>query len=173
MRLNIEDIPEDGLQEEIDLSISLDNTGAPVVVHSNLKIDKIGSRILVGGSAGAEIYLKCSRCLNEFIYPVDITFSEDYVPAERNDEEGRQETDHRDLDLSFYTNDEINIVEVIREQVLLTLPIKPLCSSACRGLCPACGKDLNQGTCQCRKGGVDPRLAPLEILRERMKERKE
>ena len=173
MRLNIEDIPEDGLQEECDLRIFLDEKEKPVVVHSILKIDKIGCRILIHGTAGAELYLKCSRCLNEFTYPVDTTFHEEYVPIENNDETEKLETGHRDLDLSFYRNNEIDFAEVMREQVLLTVPLKPLCSSSCRGMCPACGKDLNQGPCNCRREGVDPRLAPLQKLRERMNKGKE
>jgi uncharacterized protein len=55
----------------------------------------------------------------------------------------------------------------MREQFYLALPMKPLCSEACHGLCPVCGTNLNRGTCDCKRDWDDPRLAPLRELRSK------
>jgi uncharacterized protein len=52
----------------------------------------------------------------------------------------------------------------VREQFYLAAPMKPLCDAACQGLCPACGTNLNRGTCECRRDWVDPRFAVLKTL---------
>jgi uncharacterized protein len=59
---------------------------------------------------------------------------------------------------------------MLREQFQLTLPMKPLCAQACRGLCPQCGTNLNRSQCACKPVWVDPRLAALEGLLNRDKE---
>jgi len=61
----------------------------------------------------------------------------------------------------------------VKEQVLLSVPMKPLCRNDCAGLCPVCGRDLNEGACNCRKEELDPRLAPLAQFKETLKDRKE
>jgi uncharacterized protein len=173
MRLNITDIPEDGIQQEFDLLIAINDSQEPDVAQVFAKILKIGKKVLIEGSVKISVSLSCSRCLKDFPYPLDITFREEYNPAEERETEGEKELTGRELDLSFYSNDEIDITGLIKEQVLLSVPMKPLCGPECRGICPACGKALNEGPCECRTEEVDPRLAPLKKFRESMKNRKE
>jgi hypothetical protein len=68
-----------------------------------------------------------------------------------------------DLDRDFYTGETVNLESILREQVLLTLPLKPLCAETCKGLCPGCGTDLNQETCQCP---AEESTSPLAILKK-------
>ena len=56
--------------------------------------------------------------------------------------------------------------DVLAEQVNLALPMKVICSSDCRGLCPHCGANLNNEECRCEKNGADPRMAPLARLKQ-------
>jgi uncharacterized protein len=77
------------------------------------------------------------------------------------------ELDETDLDISYYKGDSIAISDLLREQLLLMLPVKPLCRPDCAGLCASCGKDLNEGSCTCSKRNVDPRFAILENLLEK------
>lgn len=173
MRLNMTDIPEDGIRQKFDLLISADQSREPDVADVNIKILKIGKKVLIEGSVKISVALNCSRCLNDFPYPLDISFREEYNPAkERADGEETELTDS-EPDLSFYRNDEIDVAGLIKEQVHLSVPMKPLCSSGCMGICPECGKDLNAGPCECKKDTVDPRLAPLEKIKEKLKNRKE
>ncbi|MGL5514994.1 MAG: YceD family protein, partial [Sporomusa sp.] len=65
---------------------------------------------------------------------------------------------------NYFDGDEIDIIDLIRENILLAAPIKPVCSQSCRGLCPECGINLNIHTCSCISTKIDPRLAVLEKL---------
>jgi uncharacterized protein len=173
MKVNVSGIPEEGLQQEADLPIIIDNKTKPDIAHVFIKVFRFGKRVLVDGSVKISVALKCGRCLKEALLPLDIAFKEEYIPAEDIIGESEQELSDRDLDLGFYSNDELDIKEIVKEQVLLSVPMKPLCRDDCRGLCPVCGKDLNEGACKCRKEEIDPRLAPLAKFKEILKDRKE
>jgi len=70
-----------------------------------------------------------------------------------------------DLETSYYSDDQIDLGELMREQFYLALPMKPLCRDDCRGLCPQCGTNLNAGTCDCSPVWEDPRLAALKAIK--------
>ncbi|MDH4027761.1 MAG: DUF177 domain-containing protein [Nitrospirota bacterium] len=170
MLLTVSEIPEEGLHQDIELPVKLDEDASADVAHAVLDISRLGAKVLVNGTVTVQLTSRCGRCLKEFPYPVEAVFSEEYDPYVETGIEGEGETAVVP-DLSFYVDDEIDIDELIKEQVLLSVPMKPLCSPECRGICPKCGKDLNEGTCGCETKGTDPRLAPLEKLREAMKGR--
>jgi uncharacterized protein len=138
-----------------------------------IKISRLGKMIFAEGSIKISATLICSRCLNNYSYPLDLTFSEEYTPAGVSDQEKEYELSETELDLDFYSDEEIDISELITEQVLLAVPMKPLCNPECPGICTECGKDLNEGICKCNTDKVDPRLSPLKRLKEKMEERKE
>ena len=75
-----------------------------------------------------------------------------------------------DLTTAFYRDGVLDISELLREQFQLVLPMKPLCSDACRGLCALCGTNLNRSECDCKPEWEDPRLAALKSLLTRPKE---
>ena len=89
--------------------------------------------------------------------------------AEEADGEER-EIGEDDLTTAYYRDGLLDIVELLREQFQLALPMKPLCSAACRGLCAQCGTNLNRTECVCGPAWEDPRLAPLKSLLTRTKE---
>ena len=171
MRLKISDIPDGGLTEELDLPVQVRDGAGPDTAHVFIRVFKFGKKVLVEGSVRIAVSLACSRCLKAVSYPVDADFREEYNPAEAVEKEDEQELAERELDLSYYSNDELDIAGLIREQVLLAVPMKPLCSIDCQGICLKCGKDLNEGQCGCKTEEVDPRLAPLSKFKELMKDR--
>jgi len=173
MKVNVSDIQEEGLLLEADLPIIINSGTKPDIAHVIIKIFRFEKQVLVEGSVKVSTLLKCSRCLKETLQPLDLDFREEYVPAEEGDREVEKELTNRELDIGFYSNDELDINEIVKEQVLLSVPMKPLCSNECQGLCSVCGKDLNEGACNCRKEEMDPRLAPLAQFRETLKNRKE
>ncbi len=173
MQLIVSSIPEEGLEEEFDLPITVGDNTSPDIAHVSVKISRLGKRVIVDGSVNISLSFKCSRCLGDFPFPQDIIFSGEYKPAGKSVEEGKHELAGNELDISYYTDDEIDVREVINQQVLLTVPMKPLCDEECKGICPGCGKNLNEGSCTCKENEIDPRLAPLEQLRELMNDRKE
>jgi uncharacterized protein len=170
MRLNISDIPDEGLQQEFELPVVIHEGSKPDAVQVMLSVFRYGKKVLVEGSLKASVSLTCSRCLKSFICPVDGNFRDECNPSEELQKAGEQELAEQDLDISYYSNDEIDISELIKEQVLLAVPMKAVCSEECRGICSYCGRDLNDGACGCKVEEIDPRLAPLRKFREAAKD---
>ena len=138
---------------------------APVQIGFDVHKDKDKFRLV--GTLRTELELPCSRCLEPFRFPVDLDFDQRYLPQAEASTEEETEVAEEDLGTSFYRDEQIDLSELIREQVYLVLPMKPLCREDCRGLCPHCGTNLNAGTCECAAAWEDPRLAPLKLLKTR------
>jgi uncharacterized protein len=137
---------------------------APVSLAFDIYKDKDQFR-LVGG-VQTTLELPCSRCVEPFTSLVDASFDLRYHPRTQNVGEGEREVEEDDLSTSFYEDETIDLGQLIREQLYLSLPMKPLCRDACSGLCPQCGTNLNRGTCGCRRDWEDPRLAALKALKQ-------
>ena len=135
---------------------------APVEVAFDIHKDKEKFRLV--GRVKTELELLCSRCLEPFRFPVDAPFDVRLLPAATL-AEGEHEVAEADLETSYYTDDQLDLNELLREQFYLALPMKPLCRDDCRGLCPQCGINLNTGSCDCSPVWEDPRLAPLKALK--------
>ena len=134
---------------------------SPVSIAFDVDRQEAGRYRLTGRVEG-EMELSCSRCLEPFRMPVAAEFDLRYVPRTENVGDEEQEVGEDDLTTAFYTDDQIDLGELIAEQFQLALPMKPLCSDDCRGLCPQCGTNLNTGSCDCHREWVDPRLAALK-----------
>ena len=142
---------------------------APVAV--TMDVDKAGpGAFAVKGRVTTTIELSCSRCLDQFEVPVDAAFELRYVPQSANTGEGEREIADDDLATAYYRDGMLDVIELLREQFQLVLPMKPLCSDACRGMCPQCGTNLNRTECACRPQWEDPRLAALKSLLTNQKE---
>jgi uncharacterized protein len=136
---------------------------APVALAFD--IDKDKQQFCIAGTVKTTLELPCSRCLEPFTWPVDAAFDLRYQPHALNTGEGEREIEEDDLSTAFYDNDEIDLEQLMREQFYLSLPMKPLCSDACHGLCPQCGTNLNRGTCECKADLEDPRFAALKEIK--------
>src|SRR5437868_2003185 len=108
---------------------------APVSIAFDVDRQETGRYRLTGRVAG-EVELTCSRCLEPFKMPVSTEFDLRYVPREENVGDEEREVGEDDLTTAFYSDDQIDLGELIAEQFHLALPMKPLCSEDCRGLCP-------------------------------------
>ena len=135
----------------------------PIALAFDIFKDKQQFRLI--GNVKTTLELACSRCLEPYTLPVDQRFDLRYQPHAQNTGEGEREIEEDDLTTAFYENDEIDLGQLMREQFYLALPMKPLCSDECRGLCPVCGTNLNLGSCQCTTEWDDPRLAALKTLK--------
>ena len=103
----------------------------------------------------------CSRCLKRFITPVDSDFNVYYVKGKP--EAGENELKTGDLEINFLDDGAIDTDDVLMGQLSLDVPMQPLCSEGCKGLCKSCGEDLNQGECSCQAGEKgDLRFARLK-----------
>jgi len=137
---------------------------SPVTLGFDIDKQKIGRYRLAGRVEGT-LGLTCGRCLEPFTLPVDASFDLRYVPRTENTGEGEREVEEDDLTTAFYSDEHIDLGHLIAEQFHLALPMKPLCSENCLGLCPQCGTNLNTGTCNCRQTWEDLRLAGLKELK--------
>ena len=124
----------------------------------------------LSGRARTRLEVECSRCVEQFEVPVDAAFELRYVPQSENAGEGEVEVGEEDLVTAFYRDGMVDLIDLLREQFVLALPMKPLCSDDCRGLCPECGTNLNKTPCDCAPKWEDPRLAPLKSLLAKDKE---
>ena len=138
---------------------------APVELEFDIHKDKDKFRLV--GHLRAELELPCSRCLEPYRFAVDADFDQRYLPASAASTDPDREVQEDDLETSYYSDDQIDLDELMREQFYLALPMKPLCRDDCRGLCPQCGTNLNTGTCDCSPVWEDPRLAALKAIKEK------
>lgn len=119
---------------------------------------------LVLGRLDGTLRVPCSRCLEPYAYPVSSQVDVRFLPAAHLEASDEHEVRDGDLATEFYRGETIDVADLVREQCYLALPMKPLCRSDCRGLCPQCGAHLNVTTCACHQEWVDPRLAVLKAL---------
>ena len=136
---------------------------SPVKLAFEIYKDKSTFRLV--GATETTLELPCSRCLEPMTVPVNASFDLRYQPHSTNVGDDEQEIEEDDLTTAFYQNDEIDLGQLMREQFYLALPMKPLCSEGCKGLCAMCGTNLNKGSCDCKIDWEDPRLAALKELR--------
>ncbi|GAB7388100.1 DUF177 domain-containing protein [Bacillaceae bacterium] len=135
---------------------------SPIAFHGDAS--RIGGLVTVDGTIEGELTLRCSRCLKEFVYPLKIKFAEEFA-----EKEGELAPDG-DSDVNLVPDDEFELAPYVEEAVLLHTPFIPVCEEACKGLCPECGADRNEGDCGCRIERIDPRLADLAKFFEQEQE---
>ena len=108
----------------------------------------------------------CARCLEPVIEDVNRSFDLFYAPLPKGAKPKEDRLKDDDTEIAFFEGDGLFLADVLREQVLLALPLKVICQSDCRGLCPNCGANLNHEECRCETHATDPRLAPLARLKQ-------
>ena len=135
-----------------------------VPVELGLAVRKDGDKYSLLGRLVTTVRRECSRCLEPFDVPIAVDIDVRYLPHRVNSGEGEQEISEEDLSIAFYRDDEIDLGGLVREQLQLAAPMKPLCGDGCRGLCPICGANRNLEACGCDTTWRDPRLEPLRAL---------
>ncbi|MGI6082172.1 MAG: YceD family protein [Limnochordia bacterium] len=144
------------------------------VVQVTATVTNTGSAFVVNGEASTDLELQCDRCLKRFRYQLVAQLDEEYLPdtsLENADDASENGADEQFAEASVFRGDEIDMTEAVREQLLLALPLKALCTLDCLGLCSTCGKDLNSGECSCRQETTDPRWADLARLLDQQTDR--
>ena len=123
-------------------------------------------QIRVAGQLETKIEMVCARCLEPVVEDVNRSFDLFYAPLPKDAKPKEDRLQDDDTDIGFYQGDGLFLADVLREQVLLALPLKVICQSECRGLCPNCGANLNHEACRCETHATDPRMAPLARLKQ-------
>lgn len=121
----------------------------------------VDGQIRINGHLETKIELQCARCLDPVVEDIHREFDLFYSPLPKDTKPEEERLKDLDADIGFYKGDGLFLADVLSEQVLLSVPMKVICRSDCRGLCAACGANLNHEECRCETHATDPRLAPL------------
>lgn len=150
---------------QIDEAIDITGEGKSSRIQGKCNMVRTQRSILVRCVLNSEIELSCSRCLATYRQPVKIKFNEEFFPT-LDVESGALLPPPEDP--ALFTIDEqhiLDLTEAVRQYFLLAVPMKALCKKDCAGLCATCGKNLNQGKCDCPTEQPDPRWSKLADLK--------
>ncbi|MFH0845609.1 MAG: DUF177 domain-containing protein [Pseudomonadota bacterium] len=130
-----------------------------------IEIYKAGDKFVIEGKLSGELILTCDRCLEPYHWnprsSFDVFLARPPVDTQKTDLELIEE----DMDVDFIKAEGIDIDDIIREEIFLSLPAKFLCKESCQGLCPSCGSNLNEGVCGCLPEQGHPAFSKLKHLK--------
>lgn len=129
---------------------------------ASLKLTKIDPDLYLEGTIGFSVERDCSRCAESFWLPISHSFSMTFSKSEA-DQSPKEETEA--LDVTLFSDDELQLGPPIEEQFVLSLPYQSLCRPDCKGICQDCGKNKNAGDCRCVRKDSDSPFAILEKVR--------
>ena len=132
----------------------------PLTVRATAEL--VDGQIHISGTLHTRIELNCARCLEPVLEEVSRDFDLLYRPMSWAPREEAVQLRFDETEIGFFDGDGLFLADILAEQVNLAVPMKAICRSDCRGLCPHCGANLNYEQCSCESRTVDPRLASLE-----------
>jgi uncharacterized protein len=134
-----------------------------------LKAFRVRELYEVQGTLRTSIRLPCSRCLKDFDTPMasdfELTYTKEMPGLMDVFDEEEIEVRVEEIGMIYFKGEEINLQQGIQEQVVMAFPLQPLCDENCKGLCPNCGSDLNQGDCGCKREPGSNKFAVLKNLK--------
>lgn len=160
LRLNVGFVVHQSVGYNRDFSIDVDKINLPpdldlIDLSGTARVTRTPQGLLVQLKMGATVMAQCVRCLADFRQRLSIDFTELYAFTQRS---------VTDSELILPEDGHIDLTPLVREYMLLEVPISPLCSPSCKGLCPVCGENLNETNCDHGLEGEDPRLNILKSL---------
>ena len=170
MLIDLSDILSvDGKTKELKMPVSMDSFESklgsfPVVEKQPLDvvITNTGKKVLrIEVKGKVSLALPCDRCLKDVATEFEIDLEKEV------DMKTSEEDRIKDLDeINYITGCSLDIEQLVHNEILIHWPMRVLCKEDCKGICPKCGKDLNDGECNCQAEEIDPRL---EVLKELLK----
>lgn len=133
-------------------------------IEASFHLERKVNGILVSGAFTTTAVVLCSRCSEPVSVPVSDQFAILFTGASEAFRTEESELSAAEMDVDVMQDDRLDVSRFLRENVLLSLPLQPLCRAECRGLCPHCGINLNETSCRCQVQEGDPRLLPLQHL---------
>ncbi len=160
----LEEIPPEGLKIEFQ---NIDDLGEDLNIKQPFsgyfKLKKLGIEVKLEGFLKGVVILECDRCLISYEFPIEHEFNIDIKPLASLNLEGEKELSEEEMEVSFYENSWISFYDLLKEEIFLNLPYKHLCKPDCKGLCPLCGANLNENSCNCKGYKKE---SPFSILKE-------
>jgi uncharacterized protein len=147
----------------------LDTKGRADLIEEHRGHKQVVPDIRVRGDYSGRFEVPCARCVEPVEHPLKGSFDLLYRPLGVDAGEPERAISTSETEIGYYNGDGLVLEDVLREQVLLSLPEKTLCRADCKGLCPGCGRNLNTEQCSCESTAVDPRWSALSDLRSKIK----
>lgn len=175
--MGVEDIPSAGFTLEVDsrdekflglLAEVADGSAGALAGHARVEVEPWPKRIDLSGTLSARVPMTCARCLEGYIEKLERPFAQILargLHTEASEEEVQLHA--RDLDRSELVGDTLDFASILREELMLAIPTKPLCSTDCKGICAGCGAELNVAECTCAPQ-IDDRWAALAALKGKL-----
>jgi uncharacterized protein len=148
-------------------------------LHSEGRADLIAERhskhkviqdIRLKGRLETSLELPCARCLEPVVHEVSRGFDLLYRPLGSDAGRAELSVTEAEAEIGYYQGEGLLLEDALREQLLLALPLKAVCREDCKGLCPHCGKNLNEGQCSCAEPVEDPRWSALKEIRDKLEQ---
>lgn len=168
MRVNVGDLLADRYAVRVlpfseRMAPPADDITLPAPVEGELMLSSSDRTVCLTGQVRTVVGLVCGACLAKFEQPLVVPVSEEFRRPGGNEPAAAPEAlEPEDFLVPVEPGDIIDVTEVVRQNLILALPIAPRCREDCRGLCPRCGADRNRGACACGEQEIDPRLEPLK-----------
>jgi uncharacterized protein len=155
--------------EEAEQAGQLAAAGRAEVLHEHRGPRDIVADIRLRGRFAGRFQVPCARCVEPVEIPLGAEFDLIFRPAGADSEAPERSITAPETEIGYYQRDSLSLEDVLREQVILSLPVRTLCKPDCKGLCPRCGENRNNQLCSCEVGPSDPRWEALAGLRGRIK----
>jgi uncharacterized protein len=124
---------------------------------------RVDNDVIVRGGLRTAVRLTCSRCAEEFEQSLNVALDAIYLPMNEMLSARAKELEEGEADVYPYADQVIDIAEMVRDKLLLSIPLQPYCMVGCRGLCPSCGVDRNAISCQCAEEKLG---SPFDLLKD-------
>jgi uncharacterized protein len=165
-----EEFPPDAIDFGPDLRLRapLVSSGRAQLVKEHHGKHKVVQDIRLQGDLSASLELPCARCIEPVVQKVKCSFDLLYRPL--GTDAGHEELSVTDAEaeIGYYQGEGVLLEDALREQVLLSVPLKVLCREDCKGLCPRCGRNRNSEPCDCELSMQDPRWEALKEIRQKL-----
>jgi len=155
--------------EEAEQRGPLATSGRAEVIHEHRGPKEVVPDIRLRGRYAGTFQVPCARCIEPVEIPLSAEFDLIFRPVGADADAPERSITASETEIGYYQKDSLLLEDVLREQVLLSLPVRTLCKPDCKGLCPRCGANRNTQPCSCDEGPTDPRWEALTGLRGRIK----
>jgi uncharacterized protein len=154
--------------DEAEQAGNLATSGRAEVLHEHRGPREIVSDIRLRGGFSGKFHVPCARCIEPVEIPLAAEFDLIFRPVGADAGPADRSITAPETEIGYYQKDSLLLDDVLREQVLLSLPVRTLCKPDCKGLCPRCGVNRNNQSCLCEEMQSDPRWEALADLRGRI-----
>lgn len=163
-------IPDEGLRRDFrsdvrELGISDPDLSVVRPIDIGCQFYRVDRDVAVQGTMRSTLRLTCGRCAEDFVQPLEVALNAVYLPIQEASSERAKELEEdvdSTTDVYLYAEQVIDIAEMARDRLLLSVPLQPLCRAGCKGLCPSCGLNRNVVSCQCAEEKLG---SPFELLK--------